>query len=44
MPEDKTWVEEVAGVFLYYMREIFSTVLLPIGSMPSAKSTETIKK
>jgi len=41
--EDKKWIEEVAGGFLYYARAIDSTMLLPIGSIVSAKSAGTIK-
>jgi len=40
-PSEKKWIEEVVGVFLYYARAIDSTMLLPIGSIASAKSTNS---
>ena len=40
-PSEKKWIEEVVGVFLYYARAIDSTMLLPIGSIASAKSTDS---
>ena len=42
-PKDKQWVEEAVGVFLYYAHAIDFTMILPLGSISSAKSTNTIK-
>jgi len=42
-PTDKEWMEQIVGVLLYYARAIDSTMLLPIGSISSARSTDTIE-
>ena len=42
-PEDKVWIEQIVGVFIYYAQYIDFTMLLSIRSTASAKSTDTIE-
>ena len=44
MLKDKKWVEEIVGVFLYYTHAFDPMMLLPIVSIASEKSTDTIRK
>lgn len=42
-PEDKTMVQEVIGVFLYYARAVDCTMLPALGSLASQQATPTNK-
>ena len=43
-PEDKTYIQEVVGTFLYYARAVDCTMLAALGSIAAQQATPTEKK
>ena len=43
-PEDKTYIQEVVGTFLYYARAVDCTMLAALGSIAAQQATPTKKQ